>query len=540
MSNQELANQAYNRLIWAHGVAALVTVGYTLALGLAIALKFHWPDLMSESSWVTWGRLRYAHTQGIFFGWLGNAFLAFLYYATPRLARRPPTGLRLGWMLFFVWNFLLVLPGWVLVQAGVSQPLEWAEFPLVTDAVAIFAFLLIAVQFVRPFFSPRIASLYVSGWYILGGLVFTLLAYPIGNFVPEIETGAKGATFSGLWIHDAVGLFVTPLALSIAYLVIPTTTGKPIFSHFLSMLGFWMLFMIYPLNGTHHYVFSSIPMEAQIGAIVASVYLGANVILVVSNLLLSLRGCAAIVVTSVPLRFVWLGVISYLVVSLQGAMQALMPVNRFVHFTDWVIGHAHLAMIGFASFVAIGGMLHVWERVPGFRYQTRFANAAFWMLVLGLLLMFLDLTIAGLVQGQLWESSAPFIESVKASSPFWLIRSISGVILIAGFTLVAAAMLTGPLGEPVKVSEETTQGSQEEEPHGPAWLRGAYVITAFAGVGMFGVSFLVLGVLPNVALEKEIQQTKPGFVAPLTASELRGREIYAREGCINCHSQLVR
>ena len=151
--------------------------------------------------------------------------------------------------------------------------------------------------------------------------------------------------------------------------MIPAVSGRPIFSHFLSMIGFWGLFLIYPLNGTHHYVFSSIPMEAQKGAIVASVYLGADVILVVTNLLLSLRGRSGLAAADTPLRFVWVGTVAYLVVSLQGSAQAIMPVNRLVHFTDWVIGHSHLAMIGFASFTALGGLLHAWRLTPGCRYN---------------------------------------------------------------------------------------------------------------------------------------------------------------------------
>ena len=357
-------------LIRAHGLAALAMVVYSALLGLTVSLKFHWPDFLGDTSWLTWGRLRYGHTQGIFFGWLGNAFLAFFYHAVPRLAGRPVTSRALGWLLFVVWNFLVVIPGWVLVQAGVSQPLEWAEFPIVTDVFVVLAFVLMAIQFVLPFFRRSVSDLYVSAWYIIGGTVFTLFAYPVGNFVPEFVPGARGATYSGLWIHDAVGLYVTPFAVAILYFVIPTVTGRPIYSHFLSMLTFWMLFFIYPLNGTHHYIFSSIPMAAQTGAIVASVYLGMDVVLNVSNLLLSLKGSAGVVARDVPLRFVWVSVVAYLAVSLQGSWQALMPVNRFVHFTDWVIGHAHFSMIGFASFAAIGGLLHAWERTAGLRYNA--------------------------------------------------------------------------------------------------------------------------------------------------------------------------
>jgi cbb3-type cytochrome c oxidase subunit I len=532
-------------LVRAHGLAALAMVLYSALLGLAVGLKFHWPEFLGDTPWLTWGRLRYGHTQGILFGWLGNAFLAFLYHAVPRLAGRPVTGRRLGWALFVVWNFLVVIPGWVLVQAGVSQPLEWAEFPIITDIFVVLAFVLMAVQFVLPFFRTRLSELYVASWYIIGATVFTLFAYPVGNFVPEFVPGARGATYSGLWIHDAVGLYITPFAVAIAYFVIPVVTGRPIYSHFLSMLAFWMLFFIYPLNGTHHYIFSSIPMEAQLGAVVASVYLGMDVTLNVSNLLLSLRGSAATVARDVPLRFVWVGVVVYLIVSLQGSLQALMPVNRFVHFTDWVIAHSHLAMIGFASFLAIGGMLHAWKHSAGLRYNARAANWSFWLLAVGLFLMFADLTAAGLVQGQLWQSEAPWLDSVRASQPYWVSRSLAALLVLGGFVLLCHAMLSGPVGQAVPASDQADELPSVGLGAGGhrralSWLKSAYVLTGVAGFGFFLFSFVVLAVWPNEALEREIAATRPTGLPELTEREVRGRAVYGREGCLNCHSQLVR
>jgi cytochrome c oxidase cbb3-type subunit I/II len=531
-------------LVRAHGLAALAGVLYAVLLGLTVALKFKWPDFLGDEAAWTWGRLRYGHTQGILFGWLGNAFLAFVYHAVPRLAGRPVTSRALGWALFVVWNLGVVVPGHILVQLGYSQPLEWAEFPIVTDVFVVLAFALMAVQFVLPFFRVRLSELYVSAWYILGAIVFTLLAYPVGNFVPELVPGARGATYSGLWIHDAVGLYVTPFAVAIVYFVIPTVTGQPIFSHFLSMLAFWMLFLIYPLNGTHHYIFSSIPMEAQLGAIVASVYLGMDVVLNVTNQLLSLKGQAGIVVRDVPLRFVWLSIVAYLIVSLQGSLQALMPVNRLVHFSDWVIGHSHFAMIGFASFAAIGGVLHAWQRSPGLRYNERAANWAFWLLAVGLLLMVADETAAGLVQGYAWQSESPWMDSVRASETFWMSRSVSALPVIAGFVALCLALLTGPIGREVPVQtsgvfEDFGSLAASDRP-ALAWLKSAYVLTAVAGVGFFLMSFVVLAVLPNQVLEAEIAATRPDDLPGLSESEVRGRAIYGREGCLNCHSQLVR
>ncbi len=537
------ANTTSPLIRW-HGYAALASVLYVASLGLIMAIRLHAPEWLGNVPWLSWGRLRFAHTQGVFFGWLGNAFLAFLYYSVPRLAGRPVTGVRLGWALFAVWNGLLVLPGWALVQAGVSQPLEWAEFPLQVDGAAMLGMLLASVQFVVPLLRARVPSLYVSAWYILGGLMFTLLAYPVGNVVPEYLSGAQGATFSGLWIHDAVGLFVTPLALAIAYAVIPVVSGRPIYSHFLSMIGFWVLFLIYPLNGTHHYVFSSIPMEAQKGAVVASVYLGADVILVVTNLLLSLRGRSGIAATDTPLRYVWAGTVAYLVVSLQGSAQAIMPVNRLVHFTDWVIGHSHLAMIGFASFTALGGLLHAWRLTPGCRYNARAANWSFWLLSLGLAAMVFDLTAVGLVQGQIWQTDVPWMDSVRAAAPYWFVRSISGFVILAGFVLVVAAISTGamviPAPAPTAPVATAVQDDADAEVPGFRWLKNAYVLTAGAGIGLFAFSFVVLGLWPNRTLLEQIAQTRPAGLRALSATEARGRAVYAREGCMTCHSQLVR
>jgi cbb3-type cytochrome c oxidase subunit I len=434
-------------LVHAHGLAALVTLLLSVTFGLVVSIQLWAPDLGAGVAGLGWGRLRYAHTQGIMFGWLANAFFAFLYHAVPRLTGRPVTSGALGRWLFGLWNIAVMGSGWVLVLSGVSQPLEWAEFPMVVDAFVILGLVLAIVQFVPPFVARGLESLYVSSWYVIGALVFTALAYPMGNLVPEFVPGAAGAAFSGLWIHDAIGLFVTPLALAILYFVIPVATGKPIYSHFLSMLGFWLLFFLYPLNGTHHYVMSVIPMDTQIAAITASALLGLTVVLVVGNLLLSLHG-AGVFAKDLGLRFVVMSVIFYLVVSIQGSMQAFMSVNAFIHFTDWVIGHSHLAMLGFASFAAAGGLVHAWPHIPGARFNHRLVKYSYWLLLIGVLTMVVDLTMAGVVQAQLWQSGAPWTSSIEAARPYWIVRTLSGIPIAAGFIVLLVALLTGPVITP--------------------------------------------------------------------------------------------
>jgi cbb3-type cytochrome oxidase subunit 1 len=441
------------RLVYAHGVAALVTLLISVLFGILVSIKLIAPDLAGSSPWLTWGRLRYDHTQGILLGWLANAFFAFLYHAVPLLTGKPVTSARLGHWIFGLWNFAVVAPGWILVLAGFSQPLEWAEFPLVVDAVVVLALVLAAIQFLPPFFSRGVEELYVSSWYIIGSLVFTLFAYPMGNFVPELVPGARGAAFSGLWIHDSIGLFVTPLAVGILYFVIPAARRMPIYSHFLSMLGFWLLFFLYPLNGTHHYIFSVIPMSAQIGAITASTLLGVDVIIVVANLLLSLRG-AGWFAKDIGLRFVATSTVLYLIVSIQGSLQAQMSINQSVHFSDWVIGHSHLAMLGFASFAAAGGLIHAWQRIPWARYDAMLLSWSYWLLLAGVTTMVLDLTTAGLVEAHLWQSAAPWIDSVRAAKPYWLIRTLTFVPITAGFLALLAGLLVGPRGAGLKAIEK--------------------------------------------------------------------------------------
>lgn len=530
-------------LVRAHGIAALATLLVSVVFGITVALQFLWPDLHAGSLVGGWGRLRYAHTQGIMLGWLGNAFLAFLYHAVPVLTQRRVTSVNLGWLVFGLWNFVAVIPGWILVLGGVSQPLEWAEFPLVVDAFIMAALLLAAVQFLPGFFRKGFDSLYVSSWYILGGLVFTLLAYPMGNLVPELVTGATSAAFGGLWIHDAVGLFVTPLALAILYYVIPAASGRPIYSHFLSMLGFWGLFFFYPLNGTHHYVFSVIPMSAQLGAIAASTLLGVIVVIVVANLLLSLRG-SGFIPRDPALRFAAVSVVFYFIVSMQGASQAQMALNRFVHFSDWVIGHSHLAMLGFATFAGIAGILHAWQRLPATRYKPRAIEWAFWLLTVGITVMVVDLTIAGIVQGRLWQQAVPWLDSVQASRPYWVIRALSAIPITAGFVMLGVGLFSGKRHVDAAARDVAAAAAQPAPaerivPAGRG-LSMAYVVTGIAGIGFFVLSMVLLGWWPGKVVDEQVAASSPKNVLRLDAAEERGRHIYAREGCAYCHTQQVR
>lgn len=432
-------------LVRAHTIAGLFGLLAAAIFGLLVATKFSAPDFLTGSAVTGWGRLRFAHVQGILFAWLINGFIAFAYYAVPTMSGRAVLSRKLGWWLFWTWNFGVVLLGWFFVLAGYSQSVEWGEFPIVIDVVTLVTFAGFAAQFIAAYLRAPRARLYVSSWYLLLAFTFTPGAFIIGQVLPEyFAPGALGALLSGLWIHDAVGLLVTPMSLAIAYYVVPVVTGRPIFSHFMSLVGFWGLVLFYPLNGIHHYVFSPIPMGAQKVAIMASIFMGLVVLIVVTNLFISMRGCAKLAATNLSLRFVWVAIIFYLLVSLQGAYQAGLSVQEQLHFSDWVIGHSHLAMAGFATFMIFGGILHTWPRVSGRAFHARYANQAFWVGSIALMTMVTDLTIAGLLQAGSWMNGDPWIDSVVLSKTPWLVRTISGSFLAAAFVLLIMALLKKP------------------------------------------------------------------------------------------------
>jgi mono/diheme cytochrome c family protein len=197
-------------------------------------------------------------------------------------------------------------------------------------------------------------------------------------------------------------------------------------------------------------------------------------------------------------------------------------------------------MIGFASFTAIGGLLHVWQRTPGCRYCPKHANLAFWFLTVGLAAMVLDLTSAGLAQGHAWQSDAAWMESVRTSQVYWLVRIFSGLLILLGFLALGWSFVGG---RPVEVEAKEAASEPAAAPSSPpvaAWLHSAYLIVGVAGVGVFVLSFFALAIMPNREIEKEVEQARPKNLPGLSAAEERGRQIYGREGCVNCHTQLIR
>jgi cytochrome c oxidase cbb3-type subunit 1 len=261
---------------------------------------------------------------------------------------------------------------------------------------------------------------------------------------------------TGLFIHDLVGLSVTPLGWGLMYYFVPVILKRPIYSHALSLLGFWGLAFFYPLNGVHHFFWSPIPMDVQLGAVVATVAVEIVVFTVIANFFMTLRGQGEALRSSLPIRWFYVGMVFYFTTCLQCAYQTTLEAQKVIHFTDWVVGHAHLVMFGVFGFWMLGMTIYLWPRVTGREWWSpRALSWHFWVTSLGMLVMFLDLMVAGLLQGFLWRGLAPWEESIVYSVPFWIVRSVAGTAMILVQFLLAwnmwkTARAGSPTREPVR------------------------------------------------------------------------------------------
>lgn len=420
-------------IVKAHIIAGFSFFFLSLFAGLFYALQlsrlypFPGVELMSP------GRFRMVHTNAIAYGFLLNNFMAALYWIVPRLTGQRVLSKKLSWVIFGAWQLIISL-AMVGIIGGKAQAIEWGETPTFVDPLVVVGAALLIANVATPILRIRARKLYVTLWYFGAMMVWMPLTYVMGNFVPQyFVPGAGGAAVTGLYIHDLVGLTVTPLGWGMMYYFVPVILKKPVWSHTLSLVGFWGLAFFYPLNGVHHFFYSPIPMYAQYGAVMSTIAVEIVVFTVIVNFFVTLRGKGDMLRSSLPIRWFYTGMVMYFITCLQCAFQTTLTFQRLIHFSDWVVAHAHLVMFGVFSFWIIGMVVYLWPKLTGFAWWSdRLNSINYWFSTIGLIVMFLDLTIAGVVQGYLWQNLAPWERSLTASMPFWHLRSIAGLLIISG------------------------------------------------------------------------------------------------------------
>jgi cytochrome c oxidase cbb3-type subunit 1 len=442
------------KIVGAFFVAGLTYLTISMLAGILMALQLvHWNPLRGIEIFSP-GRWRMVHTNAIAYGFLANAFLGALNWAVPRLTFHPVASKALNWFIFWAWQFVVLSTAaaiiigpslqdqawvmnlareWRLPMGLGAQGVEWGETPFWIDPVALLGLALVAVNFMVPIAKSK-GPMYVTLWYFMAAFVWTFLTYAMGNLLPEYTvSGTSAGAIGGLFIHDLVGLFVTPLGWGLMYYFVPILLKKPIWSHGLSLVGFWGLAFFYPLQGIHHFLYTPIPMFLQYGAVISTIAVELVVATVIINFFGTLAGRSSLFFTNLPIRYFYTGMVFYFITCFQCALQVTLTFQKLIHFTDWVVGHAHLVMFGVFSLWLFGIMIELFPRLMNRPwYSRKLLEYHYWLSAGGLFVMFLDLTLAGIFQGYYWASLQPWDASTDGSQPFWITRVFAGLAMFAG------------------------------------------------------------------------------------------------------------
>jgi len=406
-------------------------------VGAIISSYFNYPGYLGNSLEIQFGRLRPMHVNGVIFGAFSTLFMGLCYYVVPRLCGIRVWQEKLGYWLAWTWNLGLVL-GMILLALGYSQGLEAGEMPLIADIIFFVCMTLATIQFLVTISKRTEPQLYVSMWYLIAAFVWTTLNLVFGSFIlPYSLWGVNSAAFHGLYIHYIVGLWITPAGYVIIYYFLPASVKNPIYSHKLSLIGFWSLALFYPFVGIHHYLYSPIADWAETLAIITSMLLIIPVWTVLQNFFGTMIGRWDTFGRNLPAKFLIMGSLMYLIGCFQGSLEALRSLQEPTHFTDFVISHSHLTVFGTFVVWAIGGTLYVWPKIHDQElWSFKLGNWSFWLITFGISIMGIVLTMAGLMQGTMWMTGTEWLDSLVAMRPYWVIRTFAGISMDVGISLL--------------------------------------------------------------------------------------------------------
>ncbi len=417
---------------WLVAGAFWFAVGTTYGMFSAIHLMA--PDLFGATPGLVFGRTRPIHVNTVIFGFASSVLWGCTLYAVPALLRTRLWSERTGWLSMFFWN-ATVLSGPITFSMGYSQGREYAEYIWIFDCSLVVSLLLMILNLVMTIVNRREKLLYVTVWYAMGTALWMAGVYPIGNVMWQVPSGALPGLLDSvfLWFygHNLVGLLLTPLATGVAYFVVPRVTGTPLYSHTLSLLGFWGLVLLYSHIGGHHILQAPIPNWLKTVSIVDSMGMIIPVFIVLFNLWMTARGRFGSLWNDIGARWILTGLIWYIFTCTQGPLQSLPILQKITHFSNWTIGHAHIAVLGFSGFIAIGGLWYVLPLVTGRQlYSRKLASLQYGLALLGITGFFVVLTIAGLLQGTAWYHGQIVYEVLPYITPYMISRAMLGVLIV--------------------------------------------------------------------------------------------------------------
>lgn len=525
-----------------------------MAVGALCALQLAWWPANGGVSWLTFGRLRPLHTNAVIFAFAGNAFFTALYYTLQRLLKTRMWSDKLTWIHFWGWQAIILVAA-ITLPLGLTQGKEYAELEWPIDIAIAVVWVVMAVNVFGTLAIRNVRHLYVAIWFYLGSILTIAVLHIVNSLALPVSWTKSYSAFAGVqdalvqwWYgHNAVGFLLTTPFLGMMYYFVPKAAGRPVYSYRLSIVHFWSLVFLYIWAGPHHLLYTSLPEWAQSLGMVFSIMLIAPSWGGMLNGLLTMRGAWDKVRTDPVLKFFVVAITFYGMATLEGPLLSIKSINLLTHYTDWTIAHVHGGALGWVGGMIFGMAYYLAPRLFGAPlHSQRLANIHFWLATVGMLLYIVAMWTAGLMQGLMWFATddgmlryPQFVETVVALQPLFWIRLVGGLLYLGGaalclYNLVRTAQTgTAPDGTVARVIPEhkiaATHWHERLENKALAMAVATTIIILIGGLVEFLPTFLVESNVPTIAAVK-----------PYTPLELEGRDIYVREGCYNCHSQMIR
>ena len=514
--------------------------------GFVLATKFFFPGFLGNGDWDTFGRIRPAHVNGVLFGFVSSALIGLMLYIVPRVCAR---SLRFAWLAkltAFAWNGA-VLGGIIWIMVGGSQGREYAELPWAIDVAVMASLIALAVVVFGTVLARREKKLYVSLWYYMATMLMFPIVYFVGNVMWRPPVGALNGTvdaiFNWYYGHNVLGLWFTTLGIGAWYYFIPKMIKRPLYSHLLSLIGFFTIAFFYTGVGAHHLLQSPIPEWLKTIAVVMSVLMMVPVLIFLVNIGLTMRGQWHKLTGNAPLQFVFAGFVMYFLASAQGSLQALRDTNAFLHFSQWPVGHAHMALLGGFGFLAVGAAFFIIPKLTGFKmYHLRLMTLTWWIAFIGFLSFFAAMTVAGLVQNSNWWDHINVTESLPILRVSFVWRAVSGgIVILAAFMWAYNILMTLFKGREKHVEDEVEIESVQLSASPSRFQTVSQREVNVPGIVFGGMAVFSIMTFMVVAMPYMFTYQNPSVRAqPLTDQQSRGQDLYKSLGCVYCHNQFVR
>lgn len=413
---------------------------------------FVFPDYFG-GEYVHFGRVRPVHVAHVTLLWLLSSNVGLMHFFIPRLCGVPIWKPALSYVAAGLW-WASLIPGVYSYPWGTNYGWEYAELPtwlgpIPIKLVVTIAWVLFVINFAMTIATRRFSKMYVSLWYSMGTMVWTTFTFVVGNFgLDFLPFGISRVNAAFFYVHNLVGLIFTPMGVAIAYYFIPKIAKTPLYSHKLSMIGFWSIAFVYAWIGAHHMIHGPIAQWLQTISIVFSIWLFIPVWTVVTNFFATMKNQWHQYSQSAPIRFLMMGTVFYLLTCIQGPLQSLRNVNEITSKTDWIIGHAHMALYGAFTYFSIGGIYHAVTVMSNKPIWSRsLADWHFSLNLIGAIFFFVSLWVGGFLQGLTWAnwatgssyaefhsnlSQTPFLQTIADMWHWWVLRAVGGVLILVG------------------------------------------------------------------------------------------------------------